>query len=97
MEKRTRNNREKKYRPFVAKLYFIKMRILVYILILYCSLSSCTKDGESQESGSAVFYTTGNTHGTTSITITGDRYNPLTFTLPVTTDPNFLCESARNV
>lgn len=66
-------------------------RILIYML-LFSVLSACTKE-ESKGSGSAVFYTTSTARGNITITISTKSRDPLTFKLPVTTNPDTYCTS----
>ena len=67
-----------------------KIIFIVSIVISFMAMS-CKKDSTYQGSGSVVFYTATNTHGSIAITVSGGKINPVTFTVPVTNDPDKYC------
>lgn len=68
---------------------------LILSIIFLCVLSSCelTEAESYKGNGSAVFYTPSNTFGRIEVTVSGEKINPVSFVVPVTTNPNSYCEN----
>jgi len=67
----------------------MKNTILLFsMLLLLFSFSSCSKEKEFQGSGSMVFYTNSNVHGSIYLSVSSTS-----FKLPVTNNPESYCTS----
>lgn len=62
--------------------------LMVCFTLFSCETSTTTPN---KGSGSAVFYTASNGHGRIEITISGGKTNPVSFTVPVTNNPDSYC------
>ncbi|MFN8316157.1 MAG: hypothetical protein U0T32_06900 [Chitinophagales bacterium] len=61
---------------------------LFSMLLLLLSFSSCSKESESMGSGSMVFYTNSNVHGSIYLSVSSTS-----FKLPITSNPESYCTS----
>ncbi|MEQ1553209.1 MAG: hypothetical protein ABL929_03465 [Ferruginibacter sp.] len=68
-----------------------KVTLILQCIFIVATMSNCKKTKPDAGSGSAVFYTTSNVHGTIQITISGGPQNPTSFNVPVTTNPDSYC------
>ena len=70
-----------------------KSMLAALVMCLMVGVITNCKKSEYKGNGSVVFYTTTNTYGIISITVSGKKANPTTFNVPVTTNPASFCIS----
>lgn len=72
----------------ISVLASYSLCLMMCFTLFSCETSTAPPD---KGSGSAVFYTTSNGHGRIEITISGGKINPVSFTVPVTNNPDSYC------